>query len=67
MLTVSMAGLDNVAAISVYSVDGKEVMSWPVQDVVTTFSVESLPAGTYMLRLTNSSGQPIASRRFVRN
>jgi hypothetical protein len=59
------AGLKATQA-TVYSIIGREQMSMPItaNKELITFDVNRLPAGLYILRLTDAKGQTITSRKF---
>ncbi|MFQ5448180.1 MAG: T9SS type A sorting domain-containing protein [Saprospiraceae bacterium] len=50
-------------SLSLYSLNGRELLSKPIGDTVETFDVSGLPAGHYVLILKNTSGRMAGYQR----
>lgn len=59
------AGAD-VSHISVYNLIGKVVSVYRVNGNSANLNLENIPSGIYFLRLTNSSGQVVSTKRFTK-
>ena len=56
-LTLNLSGMENVNNVSLYDMHGRLMEQWQVGATTTTLSVAHLPAGMYMLHVTNRKGR----------
>ncbi len=57
----------DIKTISVYSIIGKPIAIYkPLSDNSANLSLENVPAGIYFMRLINSHGEVVATRKFTK-
>jgi hypothetical protein len=65
VLLLDLTMMDNINAVTLYNMQGRLMEEWQLGATQTTLDVAHLPAGSYILHVTNSRGrwtQPLMKR-----
>jgi hypothetical protein len=56
-LSLDLSSMENTNEVTLYTVQGMRVQQWQIGATRSTFSVEHLPAGIYVLHVSNKQGR----------
>jgi len=66
VLNVNISGSDEVKTITVFDVNGRQVISRQASPVTTALDVANLSGGIYILKLTGANGKELYQQKFVK-